>query len=95
VLDHFRKEKFIDKVEAGVLHLAHDGFDPDINRVPLAHARWFAGLASQLSSSQLRRAFEAAGATAAEVDGYSATLRAKIAALRAAVHGRTSATPPP
>jgi len=85
VLDDFRKEKFIDKVEAGTLHLAHDGFDPDINRVPLAHARWFAGLASQLSSSQLRRAFEAAGAAPAEVDGYTAKLREKIAQLKAAV----------
>ena len=85
VLEDFRKEKFIDKVEAGVLHLAHDGFDPDIKGVPVAHARWFAGLASQLSSSQLRRAFEAAGATPAEVDGYTAKVREKIVRLKAAV----------
>ena len=85
VLEDFRKEKFIDKVERGMLHLAHDGFDPDINRVPLAHARWFAGLASQLSSSQLRRAFEAAGATPEEVDGYTQKVREKIVQLKAAV----------
>ena len=30
---------------AATLQLAHDGFDPDIERVPLEHARWFAGLA--------------------------------------------------
>ena len=85
-LEHFKREGFIDKVEAGVLHLAYDGFDPDFDRVPLEHARWFAGLAAQLSSSQLRRAFEAAGASPAEVDGYTAALTQKIATLRNAVN---------
>ena len=61
-VDHFTQEAFIDKVVNGTLDLAHDGFDPDIDRVPLEHARWFAALASQLTAAQLRRAFEAAGA---------------------------------
>lgn len=89
-LDDFRRQRFIDKVERGVLYLAYDGFDPDFDRVPLDHARWFAGLAAQLSSSQLRRAFEAAGASPEDVDGYTATLTRKIAALRAAVRTRAS-----
>ena len=84
-LEDFTRERFIEKVEGGTLHLAYDGFNPDFDRVPLAHARWFAGLASQLSSAQLRRAFEAAGAAPAEVDGYTAALTRKIAALRTAV----------
>jgi hypothetical protein len=85
VLEHFKEERFIDKVDGGMLHLAHDGFDPNIERVPLDHARWFAGLLSQLTPAQLRRAFEAAGASRAEIDGYSAKLVEKIEQLKAAV----------
>ncbi|HET7695680.1 MAG TPA: hypothetical protein VFK57_08240 [Vicinamibacterales bacterium] len=84
-LAHFRAEKFIDRVEHGSIRLAYDGFDPDIDRVPIEHARWFAGLAGQLRPAQLRRAFEAAGAAPAEIDGFSARLLEKIRALRAAV----------
>jgi hypothetical protein len=85
VLEHFRQEKFIDKVDGGMLYLAHDGFDPNLERVPLEHARWFSGLVSQLTPAQLRKAFEAAGATQAEIDGYSAKLQEKIDQLKAAV----------
>jgi len=84
VLEHFQKEPFIDKVENGFLDLAHDGFDPDIERVPLDHARWFAGLASQLTRAQLRRAFESAGAAPAEINGYSTKLVEKIEELKKA-----------
>jgi hypothetical protein len=84
-LAHFREEKFIEKVDADAIRLAYDGFDPDIDRVPIAHARWFARLAAQLRPAQLRRAFEAAGASPAEIDGFSAKLMEKIRALRAAL----------
>lgn len=84
-LDHFRRERFIEKVSGGMLDLAYDGYDSDIDRVPLEHARWFAGLVTQLTETQLRRAFEAAGASAAETDGYTAKLLEKIDALRRAV----------
>lgn len=81
-LRHFQQQRFIDRVTGGMLFLAYDGYDKDIDRVSLEHARWFAALASQLTSAQLRQAFEAAGATTAEVDGYVAKLAEKIAALR-------------
>jgi hypothetical protein len=84
-VEHFRQEKFIEKVSDGHLHLAYDGFDPDFDRVPLEHARWFAGLASQLTTAQLRRAFEAAGAPPDHVEAFSAKLAEKIAALKTAV----------
>lgn len=84
-LEHFRQEEFIDKVSDGMLDLAYDGYDPDLDKVPLEHARWFAGLASQLTPAQLRRAFEAAGATPEQVEGYSTKLAEKIAALQQAV----------
>jgi hypothetical protein len=92
-LDHFREQKFIDKVDGTSLHLAYDGYDPDIERVPIAHARWFAGLAAQLRPAQVRRAFEAAGASPSEIDGFSTKLMEKIRELRTAVApARTVAT---
>jgi hypothetical protein len=84
-LDHFRQEGFITKVNGGDLHLAYDGYDPDFDRVPLEHARWFAGLITQLTPQQLRRAFEAAAAPPDLVEGFTAKLAEKIAALKAAV----------
>jgi len=83
-LDDFRKAGFLDGVSGGMLSLAYHGREKAIDRVPLEHARWFAKLASQLSEAQLRQAFEAAGATPQEVNGYTAKLLEKIAALRAA-----------
>ena len=84
-LDHFRQEPFIEKVSDGTVHLSHDGFDPDLDKVPVEHARWFAGLATQLTPAQIRRAFEAAGAPPHLVEGFSTKLTEKIAALKSAV----------
>jgi hypothetical protein len=86
-LNDFRKERFLGGVSGGMLSLAYGGRDSAISRVPLEHARWFAGLASQLTEAQLRQAFEAAGATPQEVTGFTAKLVEKIAALRAAAGG--------
>jgi hypothetical protein len=86
-LDDFRRVPFLDGVSGGMLTLAYRGGEKTIGRVPLEHARWFATLASQLSEAQIRRAFEAAGATPQEVDGFTAKLVEKIAALRAVTAG--------
>ena len=83
-LEDFQKEEFIEKVEDGQVDLDYEGYG-GINTVPLEHARWFAGLASQLTDAQIRAAFEAAGATEAEVQGFSARIRARIAELQQAV----------
>jgi hypothetical protein len=53
--------------------------------IPIEHARWFSGLASQLTDPQLRRLFEAAGGTPAEVAGFAAAVRAKIQELQTAL----------
>jgi hypothetical protein len=53
--------------------------------VPLEHARWFTGLATQLTVNQVRRAFEAAGASTTEIEGFSARVMEKIQELRRAV----------
>src|SRR5512134_2878667 len=60
-LADYKAEGFVEKVENGELHLDYDGLEPGVDHIPLAHARWFAGLLAQLTPDQVRRAFEAAG----------------------------------
>ena len=83
-LEDFLQEGFIEQVRNGIVHLDYDGLDSGMDRVPLEHARWFAALASQLTEAQIRKAFEAAGATPQEVEGYSKKIVEKIAQLQAA-----------
>jgi hypothetical protein len=84
-LEDYRAEGFIEKVESGVVHLDYDGIDSGMDRVPLEHARWFATIVSQLTSEQVRRAFDAAGAAPEEADGFTKRFMEKIAELQAAV----------
>jgi hypothetical protein len=84
-LEDYREEGFIEKIEDGVMHLDYDGIDSGLDRVPLEHARWFASLAAQLTPQQVGRAFEAAGASPAEVEGFATRFVEKISELQAAV----------
>jgi len=84
-LEDYESEGFIEKVENGVMHLDYDGIDSRMDRVPVEHARWFASLVSQLTNDQVRRAFEAAGASAAEVDGFSKRFMEKVRQLEEAL----------
>jgi hypothetical protein len=86
-LDDYRQERFIDAVKDDEVEFDFDGLESNMESVPLEHARWFAALASELTPSQIRQAFEAAGATPAEIDGFSAVVIARINQLRAAVEG--------
>jgi hypothetical protein len=88
-LEDFREQKFIDRVSNGMVDLHFAGIG-SIDLVPIDHARWFAGLVSQLTDAQLRQAFEAAGATPAEIEGFSDRLREKIVELQRAVSSTTS-----
>ena len=83
-LEDFQKEEFIEKVDGGMIDLDYEGYG-GINKVPLEHAAWFAGIASRLTDKQIADAFRAAGASQAEIDGFSARLRAKILELQKAV----------
>lgn len=84
-LADYEAEGFVEKVEGGELHLDYDGLEPGVDRIPLEHARWVAGLLAQLTPAQVRRAFEAAGATPAEADGYTKRVLEKIGELQAAL----------
>jgi hypothetical protein len=83
-LEAYRAEPLVDAVRDGKVHLNHDG-TASVEPVPLEHARWFATLAAQLTPDQVRRAFEAAGASADERDGFSARFLEKIRELQQAV----------
>ena len=85
-LEDYRKQQFISKVSDGRLVLDYRGKGGEtLKSVPVEHARWFAGLASQLTAEQLRAAFRAAGASAAEQEGFAAELAERIRELEAAV----------
>jgi hypothetical protein len=53
--------------------------------VPIAHARWFAAMLSQLTDTQIHRAFEASGASPADVALFSAQVRKRITELEQAL----------
>lgn len=84
-LDHYRQEGFVDKVDEDEVELDFDGLESGMEKVPIEHARWFAELAGELTPAQVRQAFEAAGATPQEVEGFSAVVLARIGQLRTAV----------
>jgi hypothetical protein len=90
-LEDYRGEGFIDQVDDKEVEFDYDGLEGGLDKVPLEHARWFADLLGQLTATQVRQAFEAAGATPEEVDGFSQVVLARIGALREAV-GRPPAT---
>jgi hypothetical protein len=80
----YRQQRFIDGVHDGRIRLHFRG-EVTMPEIPMEHARWFAGLASQLTPVQIRQAFEAAGATAGEVDGFASRFEEKVRELRTAV----------
>jgi hypothetical protein len=83
-LEDFQKEEFIEKVENGIVDLDNEGYG-GFDKVSLEHARWFAQLATQLTDPQLQAALRASGASDAEIAGFSARLREKLAELQKAV----------
>lgn len=80
----FAKQRYIEGVSGRTVKLNYSGKMSASSSVPLDHARWFAGILGQLTDDQLRQAFKAAGATAAETDSFTRQLRRKIEELRTA-----------
>jgi len=86
-LRDYEEQRFLDGVHDGRLRLHFRG-EVTMPDIPLDHARWFAALARQLTPPQVRQAFEAAGATPAEVDGFAARFLEKVHELDTAVADR-------
>jgi len=85
-LDAFNKQGFVDGVSGSSLRLNYSGKGGSILKaVPVEHARWFAGLASQLTDAQIREAFRAAGASDVDGQGFTSRIRSKINELKSAV----------
>jgi hypothetical protein len=87
MIDEYRKDKLIAKVEPGAIVLNYRAYGTPPTRIPMEHARWFAKMASQLSRVQVKAAFDAAGTPPAEVEGYVDVFMSKLAELKAAVGG--------
>jgi hypothetical protein len=51
------------------------------HRIPRADARWMGQLLAQLSPTQIREAFRAAGYSQQEIDGFATVLQDRIAQL--------------
>jgi hypothetical protein len=58
-----------------------------LKNMPREHVRWFAGVIGQLSDQQIQDAFRAAGATPAEISGFTGIIRKRINELKAAAGG--------
>jgi hypothetical protein len=86
-LDQFAKQPFIDGVKGNIVKLHYSGKMSASASVPLEHARWFTGIIGDLTDDQLRQAFKAAGASPAEIEGFTVQMRRKINELKGAVRG--------
>lgn len=83
-LGDYQKQAFIEGVANGQIKLHFRG-EVTVRTVPIDHARWFAGLVGQLTPAQVRQAFQAAGGTPTEVDGFTARFLEKVHELQQAV----------
>jgi hypothetical protein len=84
-VSHYQVEGFIDRVGDDEIELDFDGLEWNMEVVAKDHARWFADIIGGLTEAQVRQAFETSGATPAEVDGFTAVIMKRIAALKDAV----------
>lgn len=81
-LAEYRKDKLIARVERDAVVLNYRAYGTPPTRIPMAHARWFAGLASQLTRVQVKAAFDAAGAPTGEIDGFVDMFLSKVEELK-------------
>lgn len=86
-LEEYRKDTLIAGVEPGAIVLNYRAYGTPPTRIPMAHARWFVSMASELSRAQVRRAFEAAGTPADQIDGFVDVFMRKLDELNAAAQG--------
>jgi hypothetical protein len=83
-LADYSKQRFIEGSSGGSISFHYSGKMSVLHSVPRAHAQWFLGVIGKLSDNQIRDAFRAAGATAAETDGFAAQIRKRINELQTA-----------
>ena len=84
-LEDFSNAKYLTGVSLGKLEFRASLQRATPLAVPLDHARWFAAMLSQLTDAQIRRAFEASGASPADVALFSVQVRKRITELEQAL----------
>lgn len=84
MLDQYRKDKLIASVEPDAIVLNYRAYGTPPTRIPMAHARWFMKMASQLTRAQVKAAFDAAGTPPNEIDGFVDVFMSKLEELKAA-----------
>jgi hypothetical protein len=81
----YSKQAFIDGVSGNSVKFHYSGkMGSSLKSIPRDHVVWFAGIVGKLSDSQIRDAFKAAGATQAEIEGFSSQIRKRIEELKSA-----------
>ncbi|MEW6129950.1 MAG: hypothetical protein AB1757_23145 [Acidobacteriota bacterium] len=86
-LKDYSKHKFIEKVGKKKIDFTYGGVMSGVlEKMPIDHVKWFAGIIGQLSEKQLQEAFKAAGASDDEVTGFAGAVKKRIDELTAAVN---------
>jgi hypothetical protein len=82
-LADYGKQAFLDGVSGNTVKFHYSGkMGSSLRNIPREHVQWFAGVIGGLSDNQIRDAFKAAGATQAEIDGFSSQIRKRINELK-------------
>jgi hypothetical protein len=87
-LADYRESRFLNGIVMNRLEFRYPLMGIERVAVPVNHARWFETLASQLTPVQIRKAFEASGASPAEIEGFSAEVEYRFEAIHAALADR-------
>lgn len=83
-LADYSKQAFIDGASGNSVKFHYSGkMGSSLANIPRDHVKWFVGIVGQLSDAQIRDAFKAAGATAAETEGFSSQIRKRIDEMKA------------
>ena len=82
-LEDYRNARYVHGLVAKNVLFEHPLTGNAPLQVPIEHVRWFLSLATRLTPAQLQQAFDAAGATTAEGEGFSAEFLKRVAALNA------------
>ncbi len=82
----YSKQKFIERVGKKKIDFTYGGVMSGVlEKMPIAHVKWFAGIIGKLTPEQLQDAFKAAGASDEEVAGFASAVKLRINELVAAV----------
>lgn len=82
VLEEYREAPLLSGVRLNKLVFRNPLLGSEPLAIPLSHARWFEAMSTQLTDEQIRKAFEASGASPAEIAGFSAAVRSRLTEIR-------------